>query len=293
MMAWFAGVRRSMTRWLRRVSRPTTTSPSFGSFSFRDASTIWKGRSGAALETTKTLVRESSTSLWEQPETAAGARVPSTSTMDSEGILARNATSVLSTRGASATHCTVKQPWRSTAKARLPLPRTACTRPRAHTLAPARAADSSRTCVQRRPVMVRDMMTPRSPKAASVSAATGADAAAAFLARSAMRSSFLDGFCSLGAAAASFFFFFLSTIASGCAGSSAVSSCFSARSTATASLMAAGSALLDLRPLTTSPCAPIFCSSSAREAMAAAALPCSCLCGGCGGAARVRRRVRA
>mmetsp|Transcript_18213 Transcript_18213/g.56059 ORF Transcript_18213/g.56059 Transcript_18213/m.56059 type:complete len:321 (+) Transcript_18213:1027-1989(+) len=271
MMAWFAGVRRSTTRWFKRVSRPTVTSPSLGSFSFRDASTIWNGRSGTALETTKHFLTASSTSPCEQAATDAAATVASTSTMDSDEILPKNPIMALGTppSPAAATACSVKQLWRRTRNARLPLARIAWTRPRTQTVDPTSGAATSRMGVQRRAVIVADMQTPVSPKTSAPASSAffeSAASACAFFARSCMRSSFFEGLFA-GAAPAGFFsFFFFSWIACGCAGSSAVISFLSASSSSTAALISSAGALLVFNSFTLPPAVAIDASNSATDA---------------------------
>mmetsp|Transcript_11492 Transcript_11492/g.39825 ORF Transcript_11492/g.39825 Transcript_11492/m.39825 type:complete len:297 (-) Transcript_11492:21-911(-) len=279
-MAWFAGVRRSMTRLSRRVSRPTVTRPSSASFSLRAASASWNGRSGAALETMWILRSCSSHVPCVHPETPAATTTASTSTMDSTKRRPMKATMAFVTPPSptDAMHCAVKQPCRSTRKASDPFARTAWTRPRQSTGRPASDASNARTCVQDRSVSALDMTISSSPKLsdASAAAAVACSAWSCCCVRSARRSAFLSfapfsgGTPPPGLAA----FFFLSTMASAWSGASTDSAVFSSSSFATAASVSSLATLSVFSCFTRAPCAPIANSSSESDAIDRAATRC-------------------
>merc|ERR1719331_2303935 len=136
-----------------------------------------------AFDTMKHFLIASSTSDCVVEETWADATEASTSTIDSEGILLRNATMAFGMAGALATPCTVKQPCLNTTKAKLPFARTACTLARTHTSDPIKCGPTAPTDVHLLLVMDALMHTPGSPK-------TSADAASASLALAASSAAF-------------------------------------------------------------------------------------------------------
>mmetsp|Transcript_25875 Transcript_25875/g.51549 ORF Transcript_25875/g.51549 Transcript_25875/m.51549 type:complete len:281 (-) Transcript_25875:426-1268(-) len=215
-MDWLAGVRRSIQRWLRRTSCPTRP-PSAAAFSAsasyaptsasgastRWASSIWKGRSGAARETHRTSVSWISTVDWVAAVMGRGASVttPVASTTDSFGSTLRYAIiSGGTAREGAATACTVRRPSRSSRNAILPTTRHAWTRARTTTTFPARPSVRSPTSVQT--VSVRAALTTMaaSPNGAAPPPASFLALAAAASSRAARLRALAASFSALAAA---------------------------------------------------------------------------------------------